>query len=103
MVLRPTQFADNLRERPDALWGFLAVIIGTALTTLFIYPLKEIAPAISAGVVYLIPVLLISAFWGLWFGLGSAVCGTLAFNFFHIEPTGRLTVTDPENPVPPTI
>jgi hypothetical protein len=49
VVLRPTQFADNLRERPDALWGFLAVIIGTALTTLFIYPLKEIAPAISAG------------------------------------------------------
>ena len=103
VVLRPTQFADNLRERPDALWGFLAVIIGTALTTLFIYPLKEIAPAISAGVVYLIPVLLISAFWGLWFGLGSAVCGTLAFNFFHIEPTGRLTVTDPENLVALTV
>ena len=50
VVLRPTHFADNLRERPDALWGFLAVIVGTGLTTLFIYPLKEVAPAISAGV-----------------------------------------------------
>ena len=77
--------------------GLVAVVVATTLTTLLIYPLKEVAPAISAGVLYLIPVLLISAFWGLWFGLGTAVCGTLAFNFFHIDPTGRLTVTSPEN------
>ena len=42
VVLRPTHFADNLRERPDALWGFLAVIVGIGLTTIFIYPLNEL-------------------------------------------------------------
>jgi hypothetical protein len=33
------------------------------------YGLREIAPAVSTGVVYLLAVLLVSSYWGLWLGL----------------------------------
>lgn len=86
-----------LRARPSRVAGLAAAAAALAVTTALVYPLKEVAPTISAGVIYLIPVLLVSIFWGLWLGLGTAVGGTLAFNFFHIDPTGLFTVTDAEN------
>ena len=78
-------------------FGLLASIIAVAVTTLAIYPLKEVAPALSAGVVYLLPVLAISIFWNVWTGLFTAVISAVSFNFFHIEPTGTLTISAPEN------
>ena len=35
-----------------------------ALTTVLLYPLSEIAPAVSLGVLYLLAVLLVSTVWG---------------------------------------
>jgi two-component system sensor histidine kinase KdpD len=67
------------------------------MTTLLIYPLREITPAVSNGVVYMLAVLLISTYWGLGLGLATAVGSALAFNFFHIPPTGRFTIADPQN------
>jgi two-component system sensor histidine kinase KdpD len=52
---------------------------------------------LSLGVVYLLVVLVVSAYWGLWLGLATSVLSALAFNFFHIPPTGQLTVAEPEN------
>lgn len=78
-------------------YGLGASVVAVAITTLAIYPLKEIAPAVSTGVVYLLPVLAISLFWNVWTGLFTAVISALSFNFFHIEPTGRLTISSPEN------
>lgn len=77
--------------------GALAAFLAVAVTTLAIYPLKEVAPAVSAGVVYLLPVLTISIFWNVWIGLFTAVLSTVSFNFFHIEPTGMLSINSPEN------
>lgn len=77
--------------------GVLVAILAVAITTLAIYPLKEVAPAVSAGVVYLLPVLIISIFWNVWIGLLTAALSTVSFNFFHIEPTGLLTISSPEN------
>lgn len=77
--------------------GLLAAVAAVAVTTLAIYPLKEVAPAVSAGVVYLLPVLTVSIFWNLWIGLFTAVISALSFNLFHIEPTGVLSVNSPEN------
>ena len=34
-----------------------------------IYGLREFAPVVSTGVVYLLAVLLVSTYWGLWLGL----------------------------------
>jgi two-component system, OmpR family, sensor histidine kinase KdpD len=68
-----------------------------ALTTVLLYPLSEIAPAVSLGVLYLLAVLLVSTVWGLRLGLATSVIAALAFNFFHIPPTGRFTIAEAEN------
>ena len=68
-----------------------------AVLTGLIFGLREIVPVLSTGVVYLLAVLLVSSYWGLWMGLATAVVSALAFNFFHIPPTGRFTIAESEN------
>ena len=63
-----------------------------ALATLLVYPLKSLAPAVSLGVVYIPGVLFVATFWGWRIGLLAAVASALAFNWFHIPPTGRFDV-----------
>jgi two-component system, OmpR family, sensor histidine kinase KdpD len=67
------------------------------VTTIAIFPLKEIAPAVSVGVVYLLPVLTVSIFWNVWIGLYTAILSGISFNLFHIEPTGVLSINSAEN------
>src|SRR6201994_952258 len=80
------------------------VPVGTAVppppggaATAAIYPLKLVAPVVSLSVVYLPAVLLVSAYWGLTLGLLTALLSALAFNFFHLPPTGRFTISDSRN------
>lgn len=73
-------------------WGVLVVAGAVAAATLLIYPLKDIAPAVSLGVVYIPGVLLVSSIWGWRLGLVSALLSALAFNLFHIPPTGQLEI-----------
>ena len=40
------------------------------------YGLREIAPAVSTGVVYLLAVLLVSSYWGLWLGVLTGLLST---------------------------
>ncbi len=83
--------------RPNA-WLGVAVSLGSvALATAAIYPLKRLAPAVSLSVVYLPAVLLVSAYWGVAFGLGTSLLSAAAFNFFHIPPVGRFTIADSRN------
>lgn len=84
-------------DRPARLIGIAASILAVAVATLLIYPLKSIAPAVSLGVVYLAAVLLISAYWGLWLGLFTALASAAAFNWFHLPPVGRFTIADGRN------
>lgn len=85
---------ERLRSTP---FGLLVAIASVGLATGLVYPLKEAAPAASAGMIYLLPVLAVSIFWNRWVGLFTAVLSTLAFNLFHIQPTGTLSVNAPEN------
>jgi two-component system sensor histidine kinase KdpD len=71
--------------------------LGVALTTLIVYPLAHAAPVLSLGVVYLLIVLVVASVWGLWLGAATALASALAFNFFHIPPTGRFTIAQGEN------
>jgi two-component system sensor histidine kinase KdpD len=64
-----------------------------ALGTLVVYPLKDVAPAVSLGIVYIPGVLLISTVWGWRLGVLAAVASALAFNWFHIPPTGRFDIS----------
>jgi two-component system sensor histidine kinase KdpD len=72
-----------------------AVVVG--LTTALVFPLRTVAPVVSLGVVYLVGVLLISTVWGAWLGVLTAIASALAFNYFHIPPTGRFTIAESEN------
>ncbi|WCB93320.1 Sensor protein KdpD [Baekduia alba] len=77
--------------------GVVTTLIGVAAATLAIAGLKHHAPVVSLSVVYLIPVLAVSAYWGILLGASTAVLGALSFNFFFLEPTGRLTIADSRN------
>jgi two-component system, OmpR family, sensor histidine kinase KdpD len=87
---------SGVRER-SALVGLAVAVVSVAAITGVNYGLREIAPAVSTGVVYLLAVLLMSTYWGLWLGLITGFLSTAAFNFFHIPPTDGFTIADAEN------
>jgi two-component system sensor histidine kinase KdpD len=82
---------------PSRRAGVLSAIAGVALCTLVVYPLKQIAPVVSLGVVYLLAVLVVSLTWGAWLGAFTGLLSAAAFNFFQLPPVGRFTVKDPDN------
>jgi two-component system sensor histidine kinase KdpD len=86
-----------LQRRPPLVVGIAAAAAGVALTTLLVYALDDVAPVLSLGVVYLLVVLVVATVWGAWLALATAVASALAFNFFHIPPTGRFTIATGEN------
>ncbi|MEA2131083.1 MAG: two-component system, OmpR family, sensor histidine kinase KdpD, partial [Solirubrobacteraceae bacterium] len=49
------------------------------------------------SVVYLVAVLLASTYWGLGLGIATSLLSALAFNFFHLPPTGRFLIADSRN------
>ncbi|HSS32235.1 MAG TPA: ATP-binding protein [Solirubrobacterales bacterium] len=98
MALRPTEGPFRLGGEPPPTWlGLLATLAAVAASTLIVYLLKPVSPVVSLGVVYLPAILLISVVWGLRLGLLAAVVSVVAFNFFHIPPLHRLTISDEQN------
>jgi two-component system sensor histidine kinase KdpD len=84
-------------SRPPLAAGVAAAVLGTVGATALLFGLREIAPVLSLGVVYLLVVLVVSAYWGLWLGIVTSLLSALAYNFFHIPPTGRFTIATSEN------
>jgi signal transduction histidine kinase len=89
-LLRPASRTHGL--------GVLVAIAIVAAETLVIYPLREIAPEFSLGVVYLLGVLLVSSLWGLVLGMVTAVISTVSFDFFHLPPALDFVPKDPHGP-----
>jgi two-component system, OmpR family, sensor histidine kinase KdpD len=86
-------------RQPSLLAGVIVALIGVAAITALILPLREVTPVVATGVLYLVVVLLVSVVWGVWLGLATSVVSALAFNYFHIPPTGHLTIAHSENVV----
>jgi two-component system sensor histidine kinase KdpD len=84
-------------QRPRAAAGVASTVLAVAAATLAIFALKRVAPIVSLSVVYLPAVLLISIYWGALQGSFCALLSAAAFNFFHLPPTGRLTIADHRN------
>ena len=84
-------------SRPPLRLGLAVSVASVALATAAIYPLKTVAPTVSLSVVYLPAVLIASVYWGLWLGLGTSLLSAAAFNFFHLPPVGRFTISDSRN------
>ncbi|HYJ20392.1 MAG TPA: ATP-binding protein [Solirubrobacterales bacterium] len=84
----------GLSGAPPSAWlGLAATLAVVAAATLLVYPLKDVAPAVSLGVVYIPGVLLISTVWGLRLGLLTGLLSALAFNWFHLPPVGALDIS----------
>ncbi len=96
MANDPSPAATLIRGKTDEdrswIVGALASVAAVALITALIYPIKTIASPISVGILYLLAVLLVSSFWGARLGVLTAVLSGLAFNWFHIPPTGEFTI-----------
>src|SRR4051794_22725722 len=86
LLLRP--------EPPSVLFGLAVATLSVAAITGLIFALREVSPAESNGVAYLLAVLLVATIFGLWLGVFPGVVSAAAFNFFHLPPTGRFTIAD---------
>jgi two-component system sensor histidine kinase KdpD len=51
----------------------------------------------TVALMFLVAVLLASAYWGLRYALVLALGATAAFNFFFLPPIGTFTIADPQN------
>jgi signal transduction histidine kinase len=77
--------------------GLTVAALLVAAVTLILYPLAELDPGVSSGVLYVIAVLLVATYWGLWLGLLTSLAGALALAFFHAKPRGSLSLDNPED------
>src|SRR5215216_5702619 len=77
------------------LWQYiLAVLLIAAITALFV-ALRSVLETTLVALLYLIPLGIITAYWGLGPGLTSALITFLTFNYFFIEPHYTFTVHRP--------
>ncbi len=51
----------------------------------------------TVALMFLVSVLLTSAYWGLRYAVVMAIAATAAFNFFFLPPVGTFTIADPQN------
>lgn len=81
------------RGRPSP--GDVALAVaGVVLATLAVEALKGVAPAVSLGVFYVIPVLLVATRSGVGLGVATAVVSMAAYNWFELPPIRRFTLAD---------
>lgn len=74
-------------------FGFIAVV------TVFLFTLRDILDTTLIALIYLIPLGLITSFWGLGPGITSALVTFLTFNYFFIPPYYNLAVHRPADVV----
>lgn len=74
--------------------GLVRAGAGVVVATIVIGLLDDAAPVVSLGVLYVLPVLLVATRDGALLASGTAVVSVLAFNWFHLPPTGRLALQD---------
>ena len=62
-----------------------------------VFGLKQVAPVLSLGVLYLFAVLPVAVFYGLGWALAVSIASMLAFNYFFLPPLHTLALTDSGN------
>jgi hypothetical protein len=76
-VMSPATLSPLLLRsaRPSRAAGTLVALASVAAATGVIYPLKQFTPVLSLGVLYVLAVVVVSAFWGLAFVVGKPKSG----------------------------
>jgi signal transduction histidine kinase len=80
LLLRPTTRSLTV--------GIVVAATLIAAETLLVYLLKQVAPGMAFGVIYLLGVLVISTGWGFGLAVTTSVASALAFDYFHVQPGG---------------
>ena len=70
----------------------LLAVIAIAVTTAVLHLLRQVLSTPIVALLYLLPVGLSTALWGLWPGIVASLCAFLAFNYFFIPPYYTLVV-----------
>lgn len=74
-------------------------VLLTALATLALL-LLDAPPSLKLSpIAYLIPVVIAATRWGLWPAIAAALSGTLAADFFFLEPYYSLRIDDPQEAI----
>jgi len=76
----------------------LAFLLITVITVIF-FALRDVLETTLIALLYLIPLGVITAYWGLGPGITSALITFLTFNYFFIQPYYTLTVHRPADVV----
>jgi signal transduction histidine kinase len=75
-------------DHRSQLAGALIAGVAVAAITLLLYPLRELDPGVSSGVLYLVGVLLVAIRWGLWLGIATSLTSAAAIEYFHASQNG---------------
>lgn len=81
------------------LWKYLLAFLLIAFITVIFFSLRDVLETTVIALLFLIPLGLITAYWGLGPGITSALITFLAFNYFFIPPYHALTVHRPADVV----
>jgi signal transduction histidine kinase len=93
-VDRATWMVAGNRARPrtprssDSAVGLAAGVLVVCAVTLVLYPVRQLDPGVSSGVLYVLGVLLVSVNWGLRLGLITSAASAAALYYFHASPAG---------------
>jgi len=74
-------------------YAFVVAAIGVVTAVAYKLHINQTTVALM----FLVMVLLTSAYWGLRYALVMAVIATACFNFFFLPPIGTFTIADPQN------
>src|SRR3954451_12030549 len=74
--------------------GLACSVVVVAAITLLIYPFQDLDPGVSSGALYVLGVLLVAYYCGLWPGLLTSVMSAAALAYFHAAPTGSFNVAE---------
>jgi two-component system sensor histidine kinase KdpD len=92
---RPSYNAEvKIGARTQAV-RYLFVVAAIAVITAVDFKLR--VNHTTVALMFLVTVLLTSAYWGLRYAVVMAVGATAAFNFFFLPPVGTFTIADPQN------
>ena len=73
------------------------VVVVAAIAAITAFGARLHVNPTTVALMFLVAVLLASAYWGLRYALLLAVGATAAFNFFFLPPVGTFTIADPQN------
>jgi two-component system sensor histidine kinase KdpD len=94
---RPRQSLAPLTTGWGGPWPYLAALLFVAITTVVDHFAEPLVGAGGLDLIYLLPVILTAARFGLRAGLFASLAAGLAYNFFFLPPLYTFTIADPQS------